>query len=137
MQNGIQLPKSEACDYVEKAVRTKPKGTNRQEYASYIYDLIAEKLTSDDELISKPFIFRNEDAGLQANLDKNQLTKAIKSTFDNGTIIAMYCDINGNIYLDNIEVGNILIYDVHINKNQLIEVMCNAFKQKIQTIPYR
>ena len=137
LQNGIQLPKSEACDYVEKAVRTKPKGTNRQEYASYIYDLIAEKLTSDDELISKPFIFRNEDAGLQANLDKNQLTKAIKSTFDNGTIIAMYCDINGNIYLDNIEVGNILIYDVHINKNQLIEVMCNAFKQKIQTIPYR
>ena len=137
LQKGIQLPKSEACDYVEKTVRTKPKGTNRQEYASYVCDLIAEKLTSDDESISKPFIFRNEDAGLQANLDKNQLTKAIKSTFDNGTIIAMYCDINGNIYLDNIEVGNILIRNVHINKNQLVEVMCNAFKQKIQTIPYR
>lgn len=137
LQKGIQLTKSEACDYVEKAARTKPEGTNRQEYASYICDLIEEKLTSDDELISKPFIFRNKDVGLKANLDKNQLTKAIKSTFDNGTIIAMYCDINGNIYLDNIEVGNILICDTPINKEQLIKVMCNAFKQKIQTLPYR
>lgn len=138
LQNGIQLPKSEACDYVENAVGAKPKCTNRQEYASYICDLIEEKLTSDDELISKPFIFRNKDAGLQANLDKNRLTKAIKSTFDNGTIIAMYCDINGNIYLDNIEVGNILISGVPINnKQQLIDVMCNAFKQKIQTLSYR
>lgn len=137
LQNGIQLPQSKACDYVEKAVRAEPKGANRQEYASYICDLIEEKLTTDNELISKPFIFRNKDAGLQANLDKNQLTKEIKSTFDNGTIIAMYCDINGNIYLDNIEVGNIFIHGVPINKQQLIDVMYNAFKQKIQTLPYR
>ena len=75
-------------------------------------DEIEEKLTTDDEFKSKPFVFRSRDENnvLQAKVeDKDVLTKAIKKTFDNGTIIAMYADIEGNIYLDETKVAKIYL----------------------------
>lgn len=40
---------------------------------------------------------------LKINLDESKFFNAIKTEFDNGTIIAMYVDMNGKIYLGNIE----------------------------------
>lgn len=114
LDEGIKCPKTNNENYLKKEQRTdsiNSKGT-RQEYASFLADEIEEKLTTDDEFKSKPFVFRSRDENnvLQAKVeDKDVLTKAIKKTFDNGTIIAMYADIEGNIYLDETKVAKIYL----------------------------
>lgn len=65
--------------------------------------------------------------------DENPLYKAILETLNNKTIPAMYADMQGNIYMDNTQVGEIVFKITDndkgmeegkkITKDQLIEIM--------------
>lgn len=139
LDEGIKCPKTDRKDYLKKEQRTNSmnsKGT-RQEYASFLADEIEEKLTSDDEFKSKPFVFRNRELGdvLEARVeDKNILTEAIKKTFDNGTIIAMYADIDGNIYLDETIVAKIYLNNQLISRDKLKEKMGLKFENVVKNL---
>lgn len=139
LDEGIKCPKTNNENYLKKEQRTdsiNSKGT-RQEYASFLADEIEEKLTSDDEFKSKPFVFRSryENNVLQAKVeDKNILTKAIKETFDNGTIIAMYADIDGNIYLDETIVAKIYLNNQKISRDKLKEKMSLKFENVVTNL---
>ena len=139
LDEGIKCPKTDDDNYLKKEQRTDPvnsKGT-RQEYASFLADKIEEKLTTYDEFKSKPFVFRNRDSGEELKAvveDKNILTKAIKKTFDNGTIIAMYADIDGNIYLDETIVAKIYLNDQLISRDKLKEKMGLKFKNVVESL---
>lgn len=139
LDEGIKCPKTNNGNYLKKEQRTdsiNSKGT-RQECASFLADEIEEKLTSDDEFKSKPFVFRSRDENnvLQAKVeDKNILTEAIKKTFDNGTIIAMYADIDGNIYLDETIVAKIYLNNQLISRDKLKEKMGLKFENVVKNL---
>lgn len=131
LQNGIALPKSEKNDYLSKDERI----NDRQGSASFIADRIEEVFVSCDKSISKPFIFGKENQELKIKLDKNKLTESIIKTFNDGTIIAMYCDMNGCVYLDDTIVGEILYKNKKVEKERLIKEMKENFKRVIRTLP--
>ena len=81
------------------------------------------------------FIF---DDNLTVQLDKNKLEDAIEETFKNGTIIAMYIDITGKIFLDETQVGNVLnLDDKPITKEDMIKTMKERFLKVINELPER
>ena len=108
---------------------------DKQGQASLIVDSIEDAIVSSGKSNSKPFIFGKKSQELKANLNKNKLVKSIKETFDNGTIIAMYCDMRGNIYLDNTIVGEILYKNKKVSRERLIKEMRENFKRVIRTLP--
>ena len=55
------------------------------------------------------FIFNMPENNLEANINEEDLKQAVETTFRNGTIISMYIDMNGKIYLDDKEIGYIFI----------------------------
>ena len=62
-------------------------------------------------------------------LDMDKLTSAIKTTFNNGTIIAMYVNMSDmKIYLDDQEVGEIQLNDRIITRDELKNIMVTKFE---------
>ena len=131
LQYSIQLPKSKKNNYLSEDKRCNDK----QGHASLIVDSIEDAIVSSGKSNSKPFIFGKKSQELKANLNKNKLVKSIKETFDNGTIIAMYCDMRGNIYLDNTIVGEILYKNKKVSRERLVKEMRENFKRVIRTLP--
>lgn len=101
---------------------------NKDIFASQLATVIQTQLTA----ASKPFIFRNASMGLMPHLYMDKLTSAIKTTFSNGTIIAMYINMRDmKIYLDNDEVGEIQLNGRIITGNELKNIMATQFEKII------
>lgn len=99
----------------------------------YISEYLLEEIekilcTSSREDISGKFVFRKKN-GLKVHICNNKLKDAINDTLKNGTIIALYVDMNGKIYLDNFEIGKIVTLQgsFDVNKYIIIDVMRRSF----------
>lgn len=92
-------------------------------------DEIKKKLCgSNEQNTTNGFIFGNS-KDLQVNLEETALNDAIKNTFNNGTIIAMYADMDGNIYLDDTIIGRIIDRKTNsvANREKIMDVMQESF----------
>ena len=92
-------------------------------------DEIKEELCgSNEQNTTNGFIFGNS-KDLQVNLEETALNDAIKNTFNNGTIIAMYADMDGNIYLDDTIIGRIIDRKTNsvANREKIMDVMQESF----------
>ena len=124
LHGAILTPKTEEFSYVDKANRK--QRYNRQHDASWVTDQIEERLKNP----ANRFIFDD------VLLDKNELTRAIKTTFDNGTIIAVYVNMNdGQIFLDNTPIGRILRGGHVLIKADIIGIMRDRFLNTVRTLP--
>jgi len=83
------------------------------ELASVIINEIIKKLADTEE----GYIF-TEKAGVYLNV--NEFMESIVETFEDGTIIAMYITMNGDIYLDNKKIG--YLYDLGVKTDESVEV---------------
>lgn len=89
------------------------------------------------ELTKKDAKFLNSKI-TNVELNDEDLKSALLTTFEKGTIPAMYADMDGNIYLDDKKVGEIrlkkgeTVIDGAIGKEKLIETMKNCFQKKIK-----
>lgn len=105
---------------------------NKNTFASQLAMEIATKLTTADKFQSKPFIFRDASTELMPYLYMDKLTSAIKTTFSNGTIIAMYVNMRDmKIYLDDDDVGEIRLKGRIITRDQLKNIMTTKFEKII------
>lgn len=139
LQKSIVLPKSEKNNYLSEDKRNdcsneNKRNNDKQKFASFMVDRIEDVFVSSNELISKPFIFGKKNQDLRVKLYKDNLTKSIIKTFNDGTIISMYCGMNGNIYLGDIIVGEILYKNKRVSKARLIKEMRENFKRVIRTL---
>lgn len=59
---------------------------------------------------------------------------AIKNALDNGTIIAMYADMDGNIYLDDTIIGKIIDKKTNsvANRKKIMDVMGKKFSEELE-----
>lgn len=59
---------------------------------------------------------------------------AIKNALDNGTIIAMYADMDGNIYLDDTIIGKIIDKKTNsvANREKIMDVMGKKFSEELK-----
>lgn len=59
---------------------------------------------------------------------------AIKNALDNGTIIAMYADMDGNIYLDDTIIGRIIDRKTNsvANREKIMDVMGKKFSEELK-----
>ena len=78
---------------------------------------------------------------LKINLDESKFFNAIKTEFDNGTIIAMYVDMNGKIYLGNIEndqeIGQIVYSNgSSVGNDGLKNLMEEKFSNEVDRMTY-
>lgn len=78
---------------------------------------------------------------LKINLDESKFFNAIKTEFDNGTIIAMYVDMNGKIYLGNIEndqeIGQIVYSNgSSVGNDGLKNLMKEKFSNEVDRMTY-
>ena len=128
------FPTTEDSTYIQKNRRPVETKMNRQEYASQVADEIETNLRDPDRKNGFIFIEKNK---VKVDLNKNKLTAAIKMTFDNGTIIAMYVDMRGVVYLDDAPVGKIVKVAPEkgkklapVNKGQIKQIMRECFKKK-------
>ena len=97
-------------------------------------DEIKKKLCgSNEQNTTNGFIFGNS-KDLQVNLEETALNDAIKNTFNNGTIIAMYADMDGNIYLDDTIIGRIIDRKTNsvANREKIMDVMGKKFSEELK-----
>lgn len=121
----LPLATRDFSKYLDASYQVPDKDT----FASQLATEIKIKLTTADEFQSKPFIFRDPSIGLMPYLDMGKLTSAIKTTFNNGTIIAMYVNMSDmKIYLDDEEVGEIQLNDRIITRDELKNIMATKFE---------
>ena len=121
----LPLATRDFSKYLDASYQVPDKDT----FASQLATEIKIKLTTADEFQSKPFIFRDLSIGLMPYLDMDKLTSAIKTTFNNGTIIAMYVNMSDmKIYLDDEEVGEIQLNDRIITRDELKNIMVTKFE---------
>ncbi len=121
----LPLATRDFSKYLDASYQVPDKDT----FASQLATEIKIKLTTADEFQSKPFIFRDLSIGLMPYLDMDKLTSAIKTTFNNGTIIAMYVNMSDmKIYLDDQEVGEIQLNDRIITRDELKNIMVTKFE---------
>ena len=92
------------------------------------------------ELQEDQFIF-SEKNNMGVNVFENKLKEAIEKTFDDGTIIAMYVDTKGKIYLGDTEVGQIvkksgeeIATTGEQKKEKMIEMMKKSFLKVIKQL---
>ena len=121
----LPLATQEFAEYLNNVVN---KGEQELNVVQAIINRIQEILTKSDV----KFL---DNQKVRIDLFGNELRRAILITLENGTIPAMYADMSGNLYLDNVIVGNIvskvnegvLKKDIRINKQQMVEIMKNCF----------
>ncbi len=80
------------------------------------------------------FIFNQEDLTVKFS-NPNNLNMAIKNALDNGTIIAMYADMDGNIYLDDTIIGRIIGRKTTksvTNRKKIMDVMRKKFSEELK-----
>ena len=98
-----------------------------------IYD-IARELT---DAIQKNFNSQNikflDSRKVKVNLNNEELENKILETLTDGTIPAMYADMNGYIYLDDKIVGEVVLTEgkQKIDKEKMIEIMKECFKEAV------
>lgn len=103
-------------------------GEKESEVAEELKNTIKANLTSENA----KFL---DSAKIKVELDDRQLQETLLTTFTNGTIPAMYADMNGNLYLDDKTVGKIvskiddeeLKVNVQVNKQQMASIMKDCF----------
>ena len=99
--------------------------------ADYLASEIKNELTKED---AKFLNSKTTNVGL----NDEALKSALLTTFEKGTIPAMYADMTGTLYLDNEKVGKIrlneeeAVIDDDIDKDKLIEIIKNCFQQEIK-----
>ena len=75
---------------------------------------------------------------VKVELNDDKLRSALMKTFENRTIPAMYAEMDGILYLDDIEVGRILKKDDTkesvIDKDELINIIRRCFKETIDLL---
>jgi len=81
------------------------------------------------------FIFSKAN-GLKIHIYKSELKKATKVALDNYTIIALYADMNGKLYLNDIEIGKMVAFkgSLDINKDLIKNVMKRNFLRVIEEL---
>ena len=79
------------------------------------------------------FIFNQKNLTVKFS-NSNNLNMAIKNALDNGTIIAMYADMDGNIYLDDTIIGNIINEKTKsvANRGKIMNVMREKFLEELK-----
>ena len=70
---------------------------------------------------------------VKVNLNNKKLEKKILETLTDGTIPAMYADMNGYIYLDDEEVGKVVLTEGkgEINEEKMRKIMEKCFKEAV------
>ena len=80
------------------------------------------------------FIFNQKNLTVKFS-NPNNLNMAIKNALDNGTIIAMYADMDGNIYLDDTIIGRIIGRKTTksvTNRKKIMDVMRKKFSEELK-----
>ena len=79
------------------------------------------------------FIFNQKNLTVKFS-NPNNLNMAIKNALDNGTIIAMYADMDGNIYLDDTIIGRIIDRKTNsvANREKIMDVMGKKFSEELK-----
>ena len=111
------------------------KGEKELQVAEELKNTIKANLTSENA----KFL---DSAKIEVELDDRQLQEALLTTFTNGTIPAMYADMNGNLYLDDKIVGKIvskvddgeLRVNDQVNKQQMAQIMCGCFADALEAM---
>ena len=95
-------------------------------------DVMEILFTSSKENLSGKFVFRKKN-GLKIHINDKELKNAIKDTLKNGTIIAFYVDMNGKIFLDDIQIGKIVTLQgsFNVDKDIIIDIMRKYFLRVI------
>lgn len=125
-------------DFSETLQNVIKKGNNEKVAAtSKLAEEIKENLCEDliQDKSKYKFIF-NSNNNMKVNIYDDKLKTAISKTLENGTIPAMYVNMDGNIFLDESKVGQV-VYDNGATKNQPIstEHMITIMKKEfIKTI---
>ena len=105
------------------AIQNKHDESTFKETVDFTANEIRNGLTQDT------FIFHR----MPLTIDEQKLRLAISKTFENGTIIAMYAKMSGQIYLDDEEVGYISTDQepdgTHPCEKTIIECMKQAMKE--------
>lgn len=104
-------------------------------------NLLSQTLQDELQKEENQFIF-SEKNKIEINVYQDKLKDAIIKTFNDGTIIAIYVDMNGNIYLDDKIIGRIIskvnedtiIINNQVNKQQMIEIMKQSFLDVVEQL---
>ena len=74
-----------------------------------------------------------DSGGVKVNLNNKKLEKKILETLTDGTIPAMYADMNGYIYLDDKEVGEVVLTEggEKINEEKMRKIMKECFEEAV------
>lgn len=122
----LPIGTSDFADLLQNAI----KGANKNKITNDLIGKIKEGLCSETaKFLNSKFA--------KVKLDDEILNFALLTTLENGTIPAMYADIGGYIYLDNIIVGSIVAKEgqkalaTNIGKKQLIKIMKGCFLETI------
>ena len=135
-------------------VRILPIGTNDlvRYLQDYMFDISRDsniqrisELSSDikEELCeeakqnkSKCWFIFNKSNEMKVNIDKAKLEEAITDAFENGTIPAIYADMEGKIFLDNSQFGQVVDRNSGdpVTKNNMIGAMKNHFLNVVKDL---
>lgn len=143
LSNGIICAKTDDVNYVDKENRHSPM--NRNDFASSTADRIEVELKkgtfifgenkNGDSVTTLEVSGKSEKLTVELYDHKNTLTNAIRETFNNGTIIAMYADMNGVIYLDDTPVGIVKLGEHNVINEELVRIMKEKFLKKVFDLP--
>lgn len=112
--------------------------SDKENHINWVKSKISENLLEHDN--QHGYIFAGND-NLKIDLDGSKFFNAIKTEFDNGTIIAIYVDMNGKIYLgdtdDGKEIGQIVYSNgSSVGNDGLKNLMKEKFLNKVDSMTY-
>ena len=125
----------------DNKIRILPLAT--QEFALYlnkvvnvgkdVYDVTGELAKALQDKFESPNIKFLDRKKVKVNLHNEELKNKILETLTDGTIPAMYADMQGNIYLDDKKVGEVVLTEgkQKIDKEKMIEIMKECFKEAV------
>ena len=125
----------------DNKIRILPLAT--QEFALYlnkvvnagkdVYDVTGELAKALQDKFESPNIKFLDRKKVKVNLHNEELKNKILETLTDGTIPAMYADMQGNIYLDDKKVGEVVLTEgkQKIDKEKMIEIMKECFEEAV------
>ena len=123
-------------DFLSGGLQRVIRGSSVSNISKIFCDDIKNRLCiASGENNTEKFIF-NKKNNLKVHIRENKLKNAINETLKNGTIIALYVDMNGKIYLDNTEIGKIVTLHggFNVDKDIIIDVMKKCFLKVIDQL---
>ena len=126
----LPLPTQDFAGFLDRVIN---QGHEESKVVNELKDTITTNLTSENAK------FLNSKK-IKVELNDQHLKEALLTTFKNGTIPAMYADMDGNLYLDDEIVGKIvskidngeLKVNDQLSEQQMVNIMKDCFLSYIE-----